>query len=127
MMTAMPTGATPEGPSATPPTPMRMKLTGAEMVAPGTAAIMEAIANEAGMSGKMAWTSAPAVPPMNKMGNTVPPRKPTSWAEGHRHHLAEQHGDQQAGPEGGHVVGGIAELARSARCREGKRERYQIR
>jgi hypothetical protein len=31
------------------------------------------------MSGSSRWITIPAVPPMKRTGNTVPPRNPTSW------------------------------------------------
>ena len=69
-------GTTDEMPSPTVPTPRMMKVTGAPMMAPGTAAIMTATASEAGIAGTTALMRTPTVPPMKSIGNTCPPRKP---------------------------------------------------
>jgi hypothetical protein len=108
-------------PTPTTPAPSRMKLTGAPMVAPGTAATIAATASDAGMSGRMTWVRIPAVPPMKRMGKHRPPEKTRLLAQGEGDHLPQQHGDQQANTEARDVPGLEGQLIAASGGGEGTR------
>jgi len=73
------------------------------------------------MSGKMRFTTTPAVPPTKIIGKTFPPHEADGEAQRHRDHLGPDDSHQQPDPERGGVVDHRSELGLAGA--EGQRKR----